>query len=71
VILQECKSNYERWIAVVRDKRLELTSFTVSASSSIVNSPEKAKRVQNQIREKEVKILYNNTRRQRKSIVEI
>jgi hypothetical protein len=36
-----------------------------------VNSPEKAKRVQNQIREKEVKILYNNTRRQRKSIVEI
>jgi hypothetical protein len=43
VILQECKSNYERWIAVVRDKRLELTSFTVSASSSIVNSPEKSK----------------------------
>jgi len=41
-----CKPNNERRNAVEKDKRLEPTSFTVSASSIIVNSPEKAKRLE-------------------------
>jgi len=59
------KPNNERRNAVEKDKRLEPTSFTVSASSIIVNSPEKAKRF------KQLNKKYNNSKRQRKSIVKI